>query len=73
MWRRLVSLYMSMTGRRRWQAVSPSGSVQLGFMSTGEARNTVASFGGRISYVDLERGVIFYDTHLVPQNNQEKV
>ena len=72
MWRRIVSLYMRVTGRRYWQAASPFGTQQLGFMSARAARQTVRDFGGRVSYVDLERGVIFYDTHLVPQQTERQ-
>lgn len=63
MWRRLVSLYMSATGRRRWQAVSPSGSIQLGFMTDSRALETGHKLG-KVSFFDLEHAVIIYDVQL---------
>jgi hypothetical protein len=71
MWARLVTLYNRVLGRRYWQAASPFGTQQLGFMSARAARTAVRDFGGRVSFVDLERAVIFYDTHIVPKQNQE--
>jgi hypothetical protein len=71
MWRRLVSLYMRVTGRRYWQAVSPYSSLQLGLISTKEAVRTVKEMG-RVSFVDVKNGTIIFDAHLVPQQNQER-
>lgn len=69
--KRLVALYNRVRGRRYWQAASPYGTQQLGFMTASEARQAVREFGGRVSFVDLERAVIIYDTHIVPSTNQE--
>lgn len=46
---------------RPWTAKSPYGSVDLGTLTHSEALALVANLG-RVSYVDTEHGLIFYDT-----------
>lgn len=59
--RSIHSLYMRLTGRRYWRAASPSGTVPLGFLTDTEAFKVGRELG-RVSYVDQEKCVIFFDT-----------
>ena len=62
---RLVSLYRSARGLRHWRAASPAGTIPLGFLTDAQALKAGSQLG-RVSYVDSEVCVIFYDTHLGP-------
>lgn len=48
-------------GRRPWTAHSPFGMVELGTVTHGEALKRAGALG-TISYTDMERGLIFYNT-----------
>ena len=72
-WARLVSFYNRVRGRRYWQASSPAGTLQLGFLTAKEAISTVREAGGKVAFVDQEHAVVIYDTHLaIPQNQQDR-
>jgi hypothetical protein len=57
--------------RRHWQAASPAGTVQLGFLTDAGALAAGHRLG-RVSYVDREKCVIIFDTHLGSYNTETK-
>jgi len=72
-WAQLVSFYNRVRGRRYWQASSPAGTLQLGFLTTREAVATVREAGGKVAFVDQEHAVVIYDTHLAIPQQQESI
>lgn len=72
-WAQLVSFYNRVRGRRYWQAASPAGTLQLGFLTMRAAIATVREAGGKVAFVDQKHAVIIYDTHLAIPQQQESV
>lgn len=57
--------------KRPWRAISPYGQIDLGIVDLAEAKESSSHFGQRVSYIDYEYGIIFYDTNLGPAGGIE--
>lgn len=51
----------AMNKKRQWRAVSPYGSVDLGYITEKEAVDRAAGFGA-VSHVDWQNAIVFYGT-----------
>lgn len=70
MFRKLVSAWHRICGRRHWIAVSPHSSIDLGFVSETEALKRSQGFGA-ISFIDRERAVIVFGTQFGTQQQKD--
>jgi hypothetical protein len=59
-----------MVRKRLWRAVSPAGSLDLGWSTEIEAVDRLARMGHAIAYIDWENAVIFFGVVPVAEDSR---
>jgi hypothetical protein len=57
---------MKLRGRRHWIAASPSGNIDLGFLTDNEAFEAGVKLG-RVAFFDRDACVVFFDAVPIKQ------
>jgi hypothetical protein len=68
-WRRLYLIYMRLRGLRYWIAASPSGNVDLGFLTDAQALEAGTKLG-KVAYIDRDACIVFFDAVPITQTER---